>query len=319
MNNLEKNNIINELLRNAEIASQGTDVASKLHDSDMPKLLLHKNKIVNVKTIPGISINAKETEHGVKAEVRLKRGFKLDKPLYLCFGVLDESFEQNIDMKFIAEENSELKIYAFCTFPRGKRVIHRMKALFELKNHAKLSYHEFHYHGDEGAMVDTKMNASLAESSNFSTSFTLLYGTVGNLNYYVKGVLGDKAKFVSIAKVKSKKEDLVLVDENAELRGKESATILKSRLIASDKSRAKFIGKVIGIGDNSRGHVDCKEVLIDDGIAETIPQLKVINRKARLTHEAAIGNVDRKELQTLEARGLSKEEAIDLIIRGMLE
>jgi Fe-S cluster assembly scaffold protein SufB len=38
-----------------------------------------------------------------------------------------------------------------------------------------------------------------------------------------------------------------------------------------------------------------------------------------VTHEAAIGTVNRKELETLMARGLSEKEAVDLIIRGMLQ
>ena len=316
MNNDE---IINKLLESAELASQGTDAASHLYDTDVPKLLLHENKIVDMKTIPGIEVNAKETEHGIKAEVKIKKGYKINKPIYLCFGVLEDSFEQDIDMHFIAEENSDSKVYVFCSFPQGKEVKHIMKGLFELRDKAKFHYQEFHYHGEEGAFVNTKIDVLLGKKSSFLTTFSLLYGTVGALNYVVNGKLDDNSKFVSVARVKSKKQDKVLVNENAELNGVESATVLKSRLVASGDSHAKFIGKVIGKGDNSKGHVDCKEILLDNGVAETIPQLRVVNKRARLTHEAAIGSVDKKELETLEARGLSREEATDLIVRGMLD
>ena len=37
-----------------------------------------------------------------------------------------------------------------------------------------------------------------------------------------------------------------------------------------------------------------------------------------MTHEAALGTVDKKELETLMARGLDEETAVDVIIRGML-
>jgi Fe-S cluster assembly scaffold protein SufB len=37
-----------------------------------------------------------------------------------------------------------------------------------------------------------------------------------------------------------------------------------------------------------------------------------------VTHEAAIGTVDRKALETLMARGLSPEEAVAVIITGIL-
>jgi hypothetical protein len=47
--------------------------------------------------------------------------------------------------------------------------------------------------------------------------------------------------------------------------------------------------------------------------------LNVLHETAQLSHEAAVGRVNQKELETLMARGLEEEEAIDVIIRGMLE
>jgi Fe-S cluster assembly scaffold protein SufB len=40
--------------------------------------------------------------------------------------------------------------------------------------------------------------------------------------------------------------------------------------------------------------------------------------RAQVTHEAAIGTVNHKELETLMARGLDEDDAVDLIVRGML-
>ncbi len=46
--------------------------------------------------------------------------------------------------------------------------------------------------------------------------------------------------------------------------------------------------------------------------------VRVRDDRAYVTHEAAIGTVDKKELETLMARGLDEERAVDVIIRGML-
>ena len=43
------------------------------------------------------------------------------------------------------------------------------------------------------------------------------------------------------------------------------------------------------------------------------------NEFGKVTHEAAIGRVDNKQVQTLMARGLEEERAIDLIVGGMLK
>ncbi|MCX7680481.1 MAG: SufD family Fe-S cluster assembly protein, partial [Anaerolineae bacterium] len=66
------------------------------------------------------------------------------------------------------------------------------------------------------------------------------------------------------------------------------------------------------------GHMDCTEIVRDAAVARNIPTVVVRNDRARVTHEAAIGSVGRKELETLMARGLSEDEAVDIIIRGML-
>ncbi|RME37274.1 MAG: SufBD protein, partial [Thermoflexia bacterium] len=60
------------------------------------------------------------------------------------------------------------------------------------------------------------------------------------------------------------------------------------------------------------------QIVQGEAIARNTPVVIVRNDRARVTHEAAIGSVSRKELETLMARGLSEDEAVDIIIRGML-
>ncbi|MEM2121483.1 MAG: SufD family Fe-S cluster assembly protein [Candidatus Woesearchaeota archaeon] len=309
---------IKELIFNAEKAAKFSEVdTTKIHDQNFPKLLLHKNKIISKKDVEGLVVNAKETRNGIKAKIIVKK--KIELPAYFCFGVLDENYNQKIDIEIIAEENSEAKIYAFCTFPKAENVKHIMRAKYILKKNSKIDYHEFHYHGNKGALVIPKIFVSCKENSIFNTSITSLHGTIGRMKYFVNVELDKNAKCAAISKIKGKGNDRIIIIENAKLKGDYSSAVIKSRLISSENSRAVFKGEIIGIGDESRGHVDCKEIITDNGYAKTIPKLKVLNKKARVTHEASIGSVDKKEIQTLQARGLSKEEAINLIIKGMLE
>jgi len=55
-----------------------------------------------------------------------------------------------------------------------------------------------------------------------------------------------------------------------------------------------------------------------DARASAVPRLLVIDDRAKLTHEAAIGSVDKKQVETLMARGLTEEEAVDVVVRGIL-
>jgi Fe-S cluster assembly scaffold protein SufB len=52
--------------------------------------------------------------------------------------------------------------------------------------------------------------------------------------------------------------------------------------------------------------------------ASAIPIVRVFHPEAKVTHEAAIGSVDKKELETLMARGLSPEQAVEMIVSGIL-
>jgi Fe-S cluster assembly scaffold protein SufB len=46
--------------------------------------------------------------------------------------------------------------------------------------------------------------------------------------------------------------------------------------------------------------------------------VRVFHPEAKITHEAAIGSSDKKKLETLMARGLSPEQAVELIVSGIL-
>jgi len=64
--------------------------------------------------------------------------------------------------------------------------------------------------------------------------------------------------------------------------------------------------------------MDCAEIVRGRATASNTPHVIVRDDQAHITHEAAIGTVDRKELETLMARGLDEDEAVDVIVRGML-
>ena len=109
-----------------------------------------------------------------------------------------------------------------------------------------------------------------------------------------------------------------MIKENGFLEGENSRGVLTTRVALRDKSKATVENKLIADAPEARGHVDCKEIVQDDADAEAIPIVKVNHPKAHVTHEAAIGSVDKKQLETLLARGLSEEEGVDLIIDGLL-
>ena len=114
-------------------------------------------------------------------------------------------------------------------------------------------------------------------------------------------------------------DDAISVKETIRLNGARARGLAKSRIAVRDEATSQVIGTTEGNAPFARGHVDCIEVVRDRAVANAIPVVCVSDDRAYVTHEAAIGTVDKKELETLMARGLDEETAVDVIIRGMLQ
>jgi Fe-S cluster assembly scaffold protein SufB len=84
------------------------------------------------------------------------------------------------------------------------------------------------------------------------------------------------------------------------------------------EAHAEVIGITRGLAEGARGHMDCLELVRDQAHARAEPIVDVEHPLAKITHEAAVGTVDQKQLETLMAHGLAPEQAVDVIITGML-
>ncbi len=132
--------------------------------------------------------------------------------------------------------------------------------------------------------------------------------------------MGDRGLAELVAKLYGKKDDMIKVKESIYLNGKNSRGIAKTRIVNKDHSCSEVLGEIIGKGDYARGHVDCTEIIEGKhAIASAVPLVKVTNPLAKVTHEAAIGSVDKNQVETLMARGLPESEAIDVIVKGLLK
>ena len=94
--------------------------------------------------------------------------------------------------------------------------------------------------------------------------------------------------------------------------------MLLSRIAVRDNAQAEVLSQLRGSAPYARGHVDCKEIVQGAAVAKATPLVEVRHPKAHITHEAAIGSVDVQQMETLMARGLTEDEAVDLIVHALL-
>ena len=283
-------------------------------------LFVHRNEVLDKNIVEkGVEVETKEKKDGLDVDLRVKKGCEISKPLHLCFGMLPKRGLQKININLIIEDNAKLKILAHCIFPNAEKIIHRMQAKLFIGKNAEFEYNEVHYHGEYGGTeVIPHLEGRMDENSRMKNEFSLIEGTVGRLDIDYCLDLKDNATCELLAKVYGKSKDEIRIKDTIHLNGAYSKGLAKSRVIVKDEAVSEVIGEIIANFPYSRGHVDCKEIVQDRGKAKAYPFVSVTNSKAKVTHEAAIGSIDKKQVQALMVKGLSENEAVDIIIRGLL-
>jgi hypothetical protein len=296
-----------------------TKLHNELDDSKTIKLIMNENKILHSNTLPGVDVDAKETNTGIDVKVVVNEGVKVEKPVHFCFGVLHNSFEQNINIDILVKENAKISVVGHCIFMGKQRIIHNMEGNIELKDDAEFSYFERHIHSESGNVeVYPKAKIKVGKNSRYKTEFELLKGKVGITKFDYNVEADDYAVVEMEARMSGKSEDKITIKESANLFGKHSKAVLKSNVAVRNKASAIVYNSLTASGDSAKGHVDCTEILQDQGTVQAFPNVQVLHPKAHVTHEASLGGVDNKQLETLMARGMSEEEAEEMIINGLL-
>jgi Fe-S cluster assembly scaffold protein SufB len=286
---------------------------------DTARIEIHENRVVGVKLVPGLKVEADEADDGVTVVIKVEPGVRLEKPVHICFGVLPEDGKQHIDLSVRVHENAYASFLAHCTFPNAVDVEHTMAAGIEVEPGAHYAYFERHVHGEHGGItVIPESRIILYDDAEFTTEFELIKGRAGKIKFDYEVLCHDRSVAEMTARINGRADDTIEIHERAQLLGDEARAALVSHIALRDNARADIFNDIIAYGKRSRGHVDCKEIILDNAIAKAIPTVEVHNPTAHVTHEAAIGSVDSKQLQTLLSRGLTEDEATDLIIEGLL-
>lgn len=290
-----------------------------LKDPKTAHVVLDRNKVLSRNTVPGLEVDLKELKEGLRASIKVREGVRIAKTVHLCFGMMPEKGTQRIEMKVNLEKNSRLSVLAHCVFPNAVDVRHIMNAEITIGGGADYSYVEKHVHSPEGGVkVIPKAVVHLGPDARFKTDFELLKGRVGLIDIDYETHCDARSVMEMTAKINGSADDVIKVNETGHLNGEGARGVLTSKIAVRDRARAEIRNTLTASAPFARGHVDCKEIVQDNATATAVPIVEVRHPKAHITHEAAIGSVDAKQLQTLLSRGLSEDDAVELIIQGLL-
>jgi Fe-S cluster assembly protein SufB len=97
---------------------------------------------------------------------------------------------------------------------------------------------------------------------------------------------------------------------------------IKAKSISKDGGITSYRGSVIVTkgAKNSRCSVICDALLLDDkSVSNTFPFMKIDNKSVDIAHEATVGKIGDDEIHYLQSRGLTEEQAMQMIVAGFIE
>lgn len=249
--------------------------------------------------------------------IRSLPGVKSSQPVQACLYIASEKFSQHVHNIVIAEENSELHIITGCaTAPHLISGLHIGVSEFYVKKGAKLTFTMIH---DWGEKVNVRpRTVTRVEEGGVIISNYISLRPVGSLQMFPTTYLdgaGAVARFNSVL-VASRGSHLD-VGSRVVLNAPASRAEIISRGITTGGTiiaRGDLIGKVTGV----KAHLECKGLILNNGIMHAIPELSGHAPGVEMSHEAAVGKIDKREIEYLMARGLDEESAISTIVRGFL-
>lgn len=248
--------------------------------------------------------------------IRSLAGAKIEKSVQACMHISQEGFSQNIHNIVIAEENSELHIINGCsTSSHLTSGLHVGVSEIYVKKGATLHITMIH---DWGEKVDVRPRTVInVEEGGTLVSNYISLKPVGTLQMNPVTYLGKNstARFNSV--IVASDGCNIDVGSTVFLEGEGARTEVISRVIVTGGmviSRGKLIGKV----KNTKAHLECKGLILNDGILRAIPELEGYVPGVEMSHEAAVGKIDKREIEYLMARGLNEDDAVSTIVRGFL-
>ena len=253
--------------------------------------------------------------------IYVPKGVKLEKPLQSYFRINSEQMGQFERTLIICEDESDLHYVEGCTAPKySNDSLHAAVVEIFVKKNAKCRYSTVQNWSNNILNLVTKR--TLVEENGIMEWIDGNVGSHLNMKYPACVLAGEGAKGVCISvAVASKNQFQDAGAKMIHLAPNTSSTIIS-------KSLSRVGGKVnyrglVSIGPkalNSKAKVECDTLILDDvSSSDTIPTNIISNNSSTIEHEATVSKISEEQLFYLMSRGLTKEEATQMIILGFIE
>ena len=253
--------------------------------------------------------------------IYVPKDVKLEKPLQSYFRINSELMGQFERTLIICDEGSDLHYVEGCTAPKySKDSLHAATVEIIVKKNAKCRYSTVQNWSSNILNLVTKR--TVVEENGVMEWIDGNIGSHLNMKYPCCVLKGKGAKGVCISiAVASHKQYQDAGAKMIHLAPNTSSTII-SKSLSRVGGKVNYRGTVYMGKEalNSKAKVECDTLILDDlSSSDTIPTNIVCDNSCTIEHEATVSKISEEQLFYLMSRGLSLEEATQMIILGFIE
>ncbi|MFC4618401.1 Fe-S cluster assembly protein SufB [Camelliibacillus cellulosilyticus] len=253
--------------------------------------------------------------------IYVPKGVKCETPLQAYFRINSENMGQFERTLIIVDEGASVHYVEGCTAPvYTTNSLHSAVVEIIVKKDAYCRYTTIQNWANNVYNLVTKRAVAYENATmewidgNIGSKLTMKYPSV-----LLKGE-GARGNTLSIA-IAGKGQHQHAGAKMEHLAPNTSSTIV-SKSISRGGGKVTYLGKVhFGRkASNSRSNVECDTLIMDNqSTSDTIPHNEILNQNISLEHEAKVSKVSEEQLFYLMSRGVSEQEATEMIVMGFIE
>lgn len=253
--------------------------------------------------------------------IYVPKGVRCDVPLQTYFRINAENMGQFERTLIIVDEGASVHYVEGCTAPTySTNSLHAAIVEIFVKKDAYCRYTTIQNWSDNVYNLVTKRAKALEGATmewidgNLGAKVTMKYPSI-----FLDG-RGARGTMLSIAFASEGQNQ----DTGAKMihNAPNTSSSIVSKSIAKDGGEVNYRGHVT-FGRKSEGsisHIECDTIIMDDlSKSDTIPFNEIHNSNVSLEHEAKVSKISEEQLYYLMSRGLSEQEATEMIIMGFVE
>ncbi|MEE8231859.1 MAG: Fe-S cluster assembly protein SufB, partial [Thermoplasmata archaeon] len=253
--------------------------------------------------------------------VYVPKGVKVDQPLQAYFRINSENMGQFERTIIIGDEDCQFHYIEGCTAPTyTTNSLHAAVVEVIAKPGAKVRYTTLQNWSDNVYNPVTKRAYAYENSTvewvdaNIGSRLTMKYPSV-----YLVGK-GAKAEILSVAYAgKGMHQD---AGAKAIHLASDTQSRITSKSVSQNGGRVTYRGHlaVAKGAKNVKSNVRCDALLLDTvSRSDTYPYMDIEEEDASITHEATVGKISEDVLYYMMSRGLTENEAMNMVVLGFLE